>query len=343
MKIRLLLLLILCSLTALAQDGPINQTDARGKKQGYWKKYDKGHLVYEGKFVNDVPTGVFKYYHTNGQLKSTSEFINGTSRVKTTLYHENGQMSAEGVFVDQSKDGEWNYYSNTGKLIKTENYKNGQKHGCWKIYSAQTGILLEEINYQDGELNGEWKNYYANGDISSVMNYIRGKRNGVTESYYTGKALMSKGVYHDGFKIGTWEYYDADGKIRKSEDMVKSEPKNTYLYFYNGAFPQKTNQNLIAYIQKKGDQTNVVLKSGKIYTTADNFETIKGWLDFQQFCPVTPSIVAVNEAITGYKEIDENSILVKLTPDPGREVISQKPEALFIKMLFDNSEIKEEE
>lgn len=259
------------------------------------------------------------------------------------MYHENGQKSAEGLFVDQSKEGEWNYYSNTGKLIKTENYLNGKKHGCWKTYSAQTAILLEETNYQDGVLNGEWKIYYANGDISSVMNYINGKRNGITESYYTGKALMSKGVYHEGYKTGTWEYFDAEGKLRKSEEMDKSEATRTYLYFYNGSYQQKMNQDLIAYIQKKGEQTLVVLKSGKTFTANENFGIIKGWLNFEKFCPVTPSITAVNEAIVGYKTIDENSIIVTLTPDPGREIISQAPEALFIKMLFDNSEIKEEE
>lgn len=343
MKIRTLILFLFISVFAFAQNDAPNRIDAKGKKQGLWKKYEKGVLVYEGNFVNDVPTGEFKYYHANGKLKSVSNFINGTTRVKTTLYHENGQKSAEGIFVDQIKDGEWNYYNNAGRLIKTESYKNGVKHGPWRTYSSQTGTLLEEMNYQDGQLNGEWDIYYANGDISSKINYINGKRNGVTESYYTGKAIMSKGVYHDDFKIGTWEYFDADGKLRKSEDMVKSHANKTYLYFYNGSFPQKVNQEQIAYLQKRGDGTDVVLKSGKKQNFAEGFDIIKGWLNFEQFCPITPSIIAVNEAIVKYETIDENSIRVILNPAPDHEVISQAPEALFVKMMFDHSQIKEDE
>ncbi|MDR3048040.1 MAG: hypothetical protein LBU51_10635, partial [Bacteroidales bacterium] len=40
-----------------------NVTDAQGRKQGYWKKYQDKMLLYEGEFKNDVPMGIFKYYY----------------------------------------------------------------------------------------------------------------------------------------------------------------------------------------------------------------------------------------------------------------------------------------
>ena len=50
-----------------------NVTDAKGLKQGYWKKLDDktNHLVYEGLFKDDKPQGIFKYYYYkpfNGKL-----------------------------------------------------------------------------------------------------------------------------------------------------------------------------------------------------------------------------------------------------------------------------------
>src|SRR5688572_23660587 len=39
-------------------------TDAKGRKQGYWKKKEAGtdKLLYEGEFKDDLPVGKFKYY-----------------------------------------------------------------------------------------------------------------------------------------------------------------------------------------------------------------------------------------------------------------------------------------
>ena len=46
-----LILLLLCCMIAgfgMAQND-LNRVDKNGKKQGPWKKYDKGVLVYEGR------------------------------------------------------------------------------------------------------------------------------------------------------------------------------------------------------------------------------------------------------------------------------------------------------
>ena len=51
------------------------QTDANGKKQGYWKKKDEktNKLVYEGLFKDDKPQGIFKYYYPFDSVKVISE------------------------------------------------------------------------------------------------------------------------------------------------------------------------------------------------------------------------------------------------------------------------------
>ena len=312
-----------------------NKTDAKGRKQGLWRKYDGKNLVYEGTFVNDVPTGTFTYYHKNGKVKSVCNFISGTSKVKTVLYHENGQKSGEGIFIDQIKDGEWNYYNQNGKLIKVENYKNGEKDGQWKTFSSQTGILLEEETYDNGILNGTQKIYFVNGELQTEINYINGMRNGNFESYYSGNVLSSKGVYHNDMPIGEWSFYDGDGQIRKSEVYDKQgHLENTYLHFYNGSTPQKVNRDIIAYVRKVDDKTNVVMNTGAVFVSTDDFKYVKTLLDIDDFCPVTPNLVAANTAIRSYKQVEKDRISVKIVPDPGYEVYSEGNEAHFVKMLF---------
>ena len=50
----------------------INQVDLQGKKQGELKKYyeKSGRVLYEGRFKDDKPTGVFRFYYENGSKKA---------------------------------------------------------------------------------------------------------------------------------------------------------------------------------------------------------------------------------------------------------------------------------
>ena len=342
MKRLLIYVLVFALMAAASAQSDTNKTDAKGRKQGLWKKYDGKNLLYEGHFVNDVPTGTFTYYHKNGKVKSVCNFISGTSKVRTELYHENGQKSGEGIFVDQIKDGEWKYYNQEGRLIKVENYKNGEKNGGWRTYSSQTGILLEDENYDNGVLNGVRKIYFVNGELQTEINYINGKRNGNFVSYYSGNIISSKGVYHNDMPIGEWTFNDGDGQIRKSEVYDKKGVlENAYLYFYNGSTPQKVNRDIIAFVRKTDDKTKVVMNTGAVFISTDDFAYIKSLLGIDDFTPVTPNLVAANSAIRGYKQIDKDRILVKIVPDPGYEMYSEGNEAHFVKMLFDKSPVKE--
>lgn len=337
-----IILLLSIVFSVFCQQDTLNRIDNKGQKQGYWKKFNQNHLVYEGHFKNNIPIGEFKYYHQNGNLKSISVFINGPLKVKTTLFHDNGKKSAEGLFLNQIKDSIWNYYSESGILIKTESYNKGEKHGTWKTYSAKTGILLEEINYDQNLLSGVFKEYYVNGDIQTVIHYINGKRNGITESYFADSILSISGIYHNDFKIGTWKYFDYNGILRKEITFNRSEPQEIFLVLYNGSSAQPVSQKSIAYFQKTGNKTKVVMQNGKIFLTTDELSTLRDFLDFVDFTPVTPNIIAANEAIKGYQVIDENRISVFIEPVPEFEIFSEGAEAQAVKMLFDRSPIKEE-
>ena len=58
---------VMISVSVFAQ----TQTDASGRKQGYWKKVDEKtkKLIYEGLFKDDKPQGKFKYYYPFDSIK----------------------------------------------------------------------------------------------------------------------------------------------------------------------------------------------------------------------------------------------------------------------------------
>ncbi len=338
------LALFLISMSALLFSQPAeNNVDANGKKQGYWKKYnDKKELLYEGQFKNDVPVGEFKYYYSNGKLKSRSFFIQGTHKVRTIIYHENEKKAAEGLFVDQIKDSIWNYYNSEEQLITVESYKKGKKEGHWATYSSQTGILLEEWDYSDDVLNGKHKTYFVDGNLNTTISYINGKMNGVIESYYPNKNIYIRGIYHEDNKEKNWDFYDEEGHIRKTIEYAKSKVVNTYLYLYNGSNGQKLNQNLIAYFHKVGDQSQAVMRNGKFFNMTESFEKVCQFLDFVDFFIINPSYAAAYDVIMDYKELGEgddeignsDAIEVILKPAAAEPVIAEGDHAQQVKALF---------
>ena len=333
----LFVILFVLSLSMVGQNSE-NKLNSNGKKQGYWKKYDdKGVLLYEGTFDNDVPVGTFKYYHKNGKLKSITTFQQGVHKVHTVMYDENENKSAEGNFINQEKDSIWNYYNPKGQLINVESYKKGKKEGIWRVYSSQTGILLEEKKYSDDRLNGTYRSFFADGNLQNRIDYINGEMNGIVESYYPENKIYIRGTYHNGLKVKKWDYYDEDGKIRKTVEYNNSRIIATYLYL-NG---QKMNQSMIAYFHKEGEQTRVVSFNGKSILFNESFDKATAFLDYVDFCRINPSYVASYGAIIKYQEIDEDTVEVMLAPNTAEPVLCEGDQAKEVKMMFNKTLPKE--
>ena len=60
-----------------------------GKRNGWSRYYDRqGTLIFEGKFVDDLPNGEHKWYWPNGKLKEWGHY---------TMGRKNGEWKKEGV------------------------------------------------------------------------------------------------------------------------------------------------------------------------------------------------------------------------------------------------------
>lgn len=328
--------LIIC-LSAGAQN-VINKIDKNGKKQGPWKKYENGVLVYEGQFENDVPQGTFKYFFPDGKLKSVSEFLKGVSKVKVTTYHPNGKTASEGIFIDQLKDGKWQYFSEKGVSLSVENYKMGKKNGDFITYSTD-GYKLKEEHFTNDIQDGVCRTYYEKEELFTETNYVNGKLNGESTSYYPGHIVALKGLYYNGLKTDVWELNDTKGKQRRSEEYDKNgHLLKSYIYLYMGTQAQKINKDQVAYFQKIGEtRTTVILKNGNKLEITESLTDAIEWVDMLDFLKVTPKLYASADCILGYKNIDENTILVHLKPALDYEVIAQGDEAQLLRSLLDTS------
>ncbi len=213
---------------SLAND---NHNDEYGRKQGYWKSYDNmGVLKYEGRFVNDIPQGEFKYYYPTEKLKAVSFIYDDGKKSRTILYHRNGKIMASGNYLNQEKDSVWHYFSEyDGELLSEEIYMRNIKEGIWTNYYPGKKIA-EQITYERDKRHGSWTQFYIDGSVKFKGNYIDGDKEGVFLAYHTNGNIEVKGSYKDSLKEGVWQHFDEENMLIKEEvfERGKLKSKNEY-------------------------------------------------------------------------------------------------------------------
>ncbi|MEZ5018615.1 MAG: hypothetical protein R2756_00560 [Bacteroidales bacterium] len=220
------LALVLLSFPALSQ----NLTDATGKKQGPWmKKYPNGNLMYEGKFKNDKPVGLFKRYTEEGVLLSELTYADGIEEAAAVFFHPDGSRAAEGKYVARRKEGLWKFWSATQPhyLICEEYYHDDARHGLsLKYYPDST--LAEKVVWDMGNRSGEWLQYYQDGTICLRAEFIAGKLEGPFSYYHPDGKLQYEGRYSEDNRTGDWMVFNEDGSLKQIityKDGVPADPK----------------------------------------------------------------------------------------------------------------------
>jgi Uncharacterized protein conserved in bacteria len=230
-RLFLFIFLSVISLDNYSQD-TVNQTDASGKKQGFWRKLNsKGEKVYEGRFKADIPIGEFRYYYPDGKVKALSVISDNGKYSKTISYFQNGKKMAEGNYRDEKKDSLWKFYTDVdGTLISEEYYKEGKKEGVSKNYFPGKGVS-EVVNWKNGLREGKWLEFYTDGNIKINGQYKNDEKEGTFRAFYESGQIMSVGLYVNGHAQGTWTYFNEKGKLERMETykegfLVKTQEMN---------------------------------------------------------------------------------------------------------------------
>ncbi|MES2800498.1 MAG: hypothetical protein V4638_10820 [Bacteroidota bacterium] len=185
--------------------GQLNQTDAKGKKQGAWEKaYPKSKILeYKGQFKDGKPVGTFTYFYSSGNVKAIVKHGEGTNRSSAYFYHENRSLMSHGIYRDMKKDSIWLNFTPAGRLSSSETYKNDVLEGKMIVY------YIPETMENTSKL------------ISAVYNYKAGLRSGEAIEYFESGTIKSKGMYEDNKKVGVWDTFHSNGKKMMMERYKK--------------------------------------------------------------------------------------------------------------------------
>lgn len=128
--------------------------------------YDQNkNKVSEGKVVNKLFEGQWKYYHLNSK------------NIMTTENYSKGKL--EGLRTV--------FYSN-GKIAEEIGYKNNLKNGFYKKYT-ENGIVLEESIFKNNQYSGLAIFRDSNGNMVSKGQFVKGKKAGIWQFFEKGKIV----------------------------------------------------------------------------------------------------------------------------------------------------------
>jgi len=234
--------------------------DFEGSKQFVSVDYETEYLNYIGKIENDIPKGLFVYYHPNGSLKMNAHFDNeGNTDGTWELFNMyNGKIERKIAFANKGTEKTLYQYYYSGELSDKYRMVNGLVQDT--VYSYyRNGTPKEKYTMVDGQKSGRYLSYYPNGTVSYDLlyknNLLEGKfigyhLNGQKQDefdtkadkiegkrlrYYSTGQLLSEYNYKADLYDGPYTEYFPDGKIKQTGAYKNGKQINTMTeYFANG-------------------------------------------------------------------------------------------------------------
>lgn len=124
----------------------------------------KGNKVSEGKVVNKLYVGEWKYYHEDSpQIMTTENYINGKLEGIRTVYYLSGKIAEEATYKLGKKNGVYKNYAENGIVLEESNYKNGEFDGL-AIFKSSGNVVMAKGVFKNGKKEGMW-DIFKNGKL----------------------------------------------------------------------------------------------------------------------------------------------------------------------------------
>ncbi len=135
----------------------------------------KGFKVSEGKLINKLYEGEWKYYHFESKELMTIEFyskgkLNGIRKV----YYKTGVLAEETTYIVGKKEGVYKKYAENGIILEESMFKNDVYNGLAVFKDADDTITAKGI-FTNGKKTGMW-DFKENGKLVKKNMNLQGKK-----------------------------------------------------------------------------------------------------------------------------------------------------------------------
>ena len=136
----------------------------------------KKNIVSEGKSINKLKEGNWKYYHEASKEIMTLEIYKlGNLEGKRTVYYKSGKIAEETNYKNGIKTGVYIKLTETGIELELANYKNNEYDGL-ATYKDTEDNIVSQGNFKNGKKVGIWK-FYKSGKFDNQTNFnFQGKK-----------------------------------------------------------------------------------------------------------------------------------------------------------------------
>jgi uncharacterized protein len=209
--------------------------DGNLEKATLYKYYDNNHIKSVEKLENNRSTGLWTYWHENGQKQSEQNFISGKKDGKSTYWHDNGQKANEENFKNGSLVGNRYSWSENGLMMEEGFFLNGARHGK-NVFYYDNGQKYAEQNYKENSFNGKSSYWSANGQIIFEKFYKDGSLvNTIQYKYYDNNNIKIKQSFKNNRLHGKWIYYlNANGKKFIEGTYKDDKPDGKWIFWDRG-------------------------------------------------------------------------------------------------------------
>lgn len=137
----------------------------------YTTFYDqKKNIVSEGKVIDKLKDGIWKYYHEASKVIMTQEnYKLGKIDGLKTIYYKDGKIAEETNYINGIKNGVYKNFSEKGVLLETVTYKNNEYDGL-AIYKDISDKITAQGFFKDGKKVGIWK-FFTDGKLVKSENF----------------------------------------------------------------------------------------------------------------------------------------------------------------------------
>jgi len=175
--------------------------------------------------------GFWRKYHNNGQVRYEGYFIDDKPCKLFKYYYESGKPKATLIYYNDNRSAAAHlYYEKDSTLMAVGLYYQSKKDSLWKYYSGR-GVLVADEFYRRGKKHGISSTYFPNGNVSEQIGWKEGIKDGVWKQYFEDGTLKIEGDYVNGRLEGDIKYYDPYGKLTHEGRYVHSLRDSTWVFY----------------------------------------------------------------------------------------------------------------
>ncbi len=203
------------------------------KETDFWKNGNKYSVIH---YKNKQKHGEATLYQWTGELKQTSQYVDGVKQGKEINYNFDKEIISKYTYKRGKKNGEAIFFVDDSTK-KYYNYKNGKRHGLY-LKKKLPNITIDSANYKDGKLDGVFTTFYESGKLKYSINQRKGKRDGWFKRYYETGELMDIAHYENGSILKIDKGYHIDGSLKDFTNYFDGKKSGLSVGFYSNGNPE---------------------------------------------------------------------------------------------------------